>query len=63
MAIAVKPKAPAITPEEMERRRKMVRSVFRSNAMEGLRLRLYGQNCIPIPRKSERHYWSVSCLP
>src|SRR5919106_4881421 len=26
-------------------------------------LRLYGQNCIPIPRKIERHYWSVSCLP
>lgn len=26
-------------------------------------LRLYGQNCIPIPRKSERHHWSVSCLP
>ena len=26
-------------------------------------LRLYGQNCIPIPRKTERHYWSVSCLP
>ncbi|TBH05111.1 hypothetical protein [Rhizobium leguminosarum] len=26
-------------------------------------LRLYGQSCIPIPRKTERHYWSVSCLP
>lgn len=26
-------------------------------------LRLYGQSCIPIPRRSERHYWSVSCLP
>ena len=26
-------------------------------------LGLYGQNCIPIPRKTERHYWSVSCLP
>ncbi|MCV0395107.1 MAG: hypothetical protein K5872_02745 [Rhizobiaceae bacterium] len=26
-------------------------------------LRLYGRNCIPIPRKTERHYWSVSCLP
>lgn len=23
----------------------------------------YGQSCIPIPRRSERHYWSVSCLP
>jgi len=26
-------------------------------------LGLYGRNCIPIPRRSERHYWSVSCLP
>lgn len=26
-------------------------------------LRLYGQNCIPIPRRTERCYWSVSCLP
>ncbi len=26
-------------------------------------LGVYGQNCIPIPRKTERQYWSVSCLP
>ena len=26
-------------------------------------LRLYGQSCIPIPRRTERQYWSVSCLP
>jgi hypothetical protein len=26
-------------------------------------LRLYGENCLPIPRKTERLYWSVSCLP
>ncbi|SFH99256.1 hypothetical protein SAMN05216304_101282 [Bosea sp. OK403] len=26
-------------------------------------LRQYGRNCIPIPRRTERHYWSVSCLP
>jgi hypothetical protein len=26
-------------------------------------LRLYGSTCIPIPRRTERHYWSVSCLP
>jgi len=37
MALALKQKTPAITAEEMERRRKMVRSAFRSNAMEGLR--------------------------
>lgn len=23
----------------------------------------YGRDCIPIPRQTERHYWSVSCLP
>jgi hypothetical protein len=26
-------------------------------------LGLYGANCIPIIRKTERYYWSVSCLP
>jgi hypothetical protein len=26
-------------------------------------LRIYGENCIPIPRRTERYYWSVSCLP
>ena len=26
-------------------------------------LGLYGRSCIPMPRKTERRYWSVSCLP
>ena len=26
-------------------------------------LRIYGERCIPIPRRTERFYWSVSCLP
>jgi hypothetical protein len=26
-------------------------------------LRIYASNCIPIPRRTERYYWSVSCLP
>ena len=26
-------------------------------------LRLYGERCIPVPRMTERWYWSVSCLP
>jgi hypothetical protein len=26
-------------------------------------LRLYGAACLPIPRRTERWYWSVSCLP
>ncbi|MEO9339853.1 hypothetical protein ABFT80_20715 [Mesorhizobium sp. SB112] len=36
----------------------------RPQAREVLKiLGLYGPNCIPIPRKTERYYWSVSCLP
>lgn len=23
----------------------------------------YGRSCIPMPRQTERYYWSVSCLP
>lgn len=26
-------------------------------------LALYGRTCIPVPRMTERYYWSVSCLP
>ena len=26
-------------------------------------LKLYGETCLPIPRQTERYYWSVSCLP
>jgi hypothetical protein len=26
-------------------------------------LALYGRTCIPMPRQTERTYWSVSCLP
>ncbi len=26
-------------------------------------LRIYGAACLPIPRRTERFYWSVSCLP
>jgi hypothetical protein len=26
-------------------------------------LRLYGATCLPVPRTTERWYWSVSCLP
>lgn len=26
-------------------------------------LRIYGRRCIPLPRRTERHYWSISCLP
>jgi hypothetical protein len=26
-------------------------------------LRIYAERCIPVPRTTERFYWSVSCLP
>ena len=26
-------------------------------------LRLYAAKCLPVPRRTERFYWSVSCLP
>lgn len=26
-------------------------------------LRRYGRDCIPVPHRTERHHWSVSCLP
>jgi hypothetical protein len=36
----------------------------RPQAQEALDiLRLYGGTSIPIPRRTERYYWSVSCLP
>ena len=36
----------------------------RPQAQEALDiLRLYAERCLPIPRTTERYYWSVSCLP
>jgi len=36
----------------------------RPQAQEVLEIvRIYGEHCIPVPRRTERHYWSVSCLP
>lgn len=55
-------------PESLEQRFKYVarfeKLLRRPQAREVLEiLRLYGPSCIPIPRKTERYYWSVSCLP
>ena len=54
--------------ESLEQRFKYVarleRLLHRPQAQEVLELlSLYGQSCIPIPRQTERYYWSVSCLP
>lgn len=56
---------PAESPElrlnSVARFEKLLR---RPQAQEVLEiLRRYGRDCIPIPRRTERHYWSVSCLP
>ncbi len=54
--------------ESLEQRFKYVgrfeKLLRRPQAQEVLEiLRIYGENCLPSPRKTERHYWSVSCLP
>ncbi|MBB3589917.1 hypothetical protein FHX08_000261 [Rhizobium sp. BK529] len=55
-------------PESLELRLKYVarfeKLLRRPQAQAVLQiLRRYGSDCIPIPRRTERHYWSVSCLP
>jgi preprotein translocase subunit Sss1 len=54
--------------ESLEQRFKYVarfeKLLRRPQAQEVLEiLKLYGASCLPIPRKTERYYWSVSCLP
>jgi len=55
-------------PDSMELRLRYVprfeKLMRRPQAKEVLEiLRRYGRDCIPIPARTERHYWSVSCLP
>ena len=54
--------------ESLEQRFKYVarfeKLLRRPHAQEVLEiLRIYGETCLPIPRRTERYYWSVSCLP
>jgi hypothetical protein len=54
--------------ESLEQRFKYVdrieKLLRRPQAQEVLEiLTLYGRSCIPIARRTERDYWSVSCLP
>jgi len=54
--------------ESLEQRFKYVARFekLRSRPQAGAALEilgLYGPSCIPILRKTERYYWSVSCLP
>ena len=55
-------------PESMELRFKYIarfEKLLRRPQAEAVLeiLRRYGRDCIPIPRRTERYYWSVSCLP
>ena len=55
-------------PDDFEQRLKYAvrveKLLRRPQAPEVLEiLRRYGHDCLPIPRRTERHYWSVSCLP
>jgi hypothetical protein len=54
--------------ESLEQRFKYIprfeKLLRRPQAQEVLEiLRFYAESCIPIPRRTERVYWSVSCLP
>jgi hypothetical protein len=55
-------------PESLEHRFKYAdrfqKLMRRPQAHEVLAiLCIYGETCLPIPRRTERYYWSVSCLP
>jgi hypothetical protein len=55
-------------PESFEHRFKYAarfeKLLRRPQAQEVLEiLRLYADTCIPVPRTTERYYWSLSCLP
>lgn len=55
-------------PESLELRFKYMprfqKLLGRPQAQDVLEVvRLYGRSCVPIPRRTERHYWSISCLP
>jgi len=55
-------------PESLEQRFRYVarfeKLLRRSQSGEVLAiLKLYANQCLPIPRTTERYYWSVSCLP
>src|SRR5262245_5149520 len=53
--------SPELRLKYLARFEKLLRRPQAQEVLESLRR--YGRDCIPIPRKTERHYWSVSCLP
>jgi hypothetical protein len=58
---AKRPDSPELRLKYLARFERLLR---RPQAQEVLEiLGRYGRDCIPIPRKTEGEYWSVSCLP
>ena len=53
--------SPELRLKYVARFEKLVRRPQAQDVLEILRR--YGRDCIPIPRRTEREYWSVSCLP
>lgn len=56
-----RPESPELRFKYVPRFQKLLRRPQARDVLEILSL--YGKSCIPIPRRSERYYWSVSCLP
>jgi hypothetical protein len=57
----------SLEQQSLEQRFKYVarfeKLLYRPQAQDVLEiLRIYAETCFPIPRRTERYYWSVSCL-
>jgi hypothetical protein len=56
-----RPESPELRLKYVAKYQKLLR---RPQAEEVLEiLQIYGRDCIPMPGTTERHYWSISCLP
>jgi hypothetical protein len=56
-----RPESPELRLKYVEKYQKLLRRPQAQQVLEVLGL--YGRDCIPIPWTTERHYWSISCLP
>ncbi len=56
-----RPESPELRFKYVARFEKLLRKPQAHEVLEILGR--YGRDCIPIPRMTERYYWSVSCLP
>lgn len=56
-----RPESPELRFKYVAKYQKLLRQPQAQEVLEVLGL--YGRDCIPIPATTERHYWSISCLP